>query len=112
MKTILIGMACVLLSSTAWSSDYVWHTSKVTGLHITSSGSFVISLQDGNDSCSPITGDDQYTVSVGESGMREVGRKNILATVMVALSQGAKLSIAFDPVSPSCYVNRVQLRYI
>lgn len=102
----------MMFCSTSLAENYIWHTSTVSRLHVFSDGSFAISVKKDNENCASPNGNDQYVVSVGESGMRESGRKNILATVLVALAQKAKISISFNPESASCYVNRLQLRYI
>ncbi len=111
-NTLINLIVTAVFSSSSMAIDYAWHTSTIKKLTMLNNGSFKIVLVDDSSQCSPLSGDDIFSVTVDESGVREEGRKHMLSTVLSAAAQGIKVSIAFDPASPSCYVNRLQMRYI
>ena len=110
--TLMCLTVSAVFSSPSMAIDYVWHTSIIKQLTMLNDGSFKIVLVDDSAQCTPLSGEDVFTVAVDESGVGETGRKHMLSTVLLAASQGTKVSIAFDSASPSCYVNRLQMRYI
>lgn len=104
----IVSIVLLLISSVAHAADS-WHTSTLKFVYPLGDGSFVVGFTQNSVYCTNPNNPQYFYVVAGQYGVTADGVKAMLATALVAYTQGSTLSIAFDGTSSACYINRFSI---
>lgn len=104
-----VCIAAVLFSLATHSlAAHVFHTSTIKEIYPLDDGAFILILTADSAACTSASSPNHYRVQIGESGVTELGLKNMLAVAMLAAAAGMEITIVFDDSTSGCYINRLR----
>ena len=109
LRIISIATATVamLIGTSAFAADGVWHSSKIKNVYPHANGSVVLIFHDQAPTCTNANNPNYHYLAVGLNGVTQEGLNAMYAASLMAMSAGFTVSINFDNTTPDCAINRL-----